>query len=90
MGKTMPQTVPKAAKGDTAPGYSAKRLGTIKFSTVEIPVRRSSARARGMAVCIRRLRIGKRGAVCGFSRSRSITRLLRVRQAPMPLPRITA
>ena len=52
MGNTIPQTIPKAAKGETVPGYKARRLGTIRFSVVEIPDLKMSDAPSGTALAL--------------------------------------
>ena len=88
-GKTIPLTMPKAARGLEVSAWSASRFGTIKFSTVLIPVLQSSAMARGSPACSRRLRTGIRAPTAARSRSRRIIKHTRVRQAPRELPRMT-
>ena len=85
----MPLTIPKAASGSSTSVHRASRLGTIRFSTVLIPVRRLSARARGTAVSFSRWATGIRGPVGGRSSSRRIIRHSSVRQPPSALPSTT-
>ncbi len=84
-GNTMPVSIPKAASGSATPS----RLGTMRFSAVDRPLFRSSARAKGTAVSRSRLVTGIRGPFGAFSRSRRIQSNVSVRAAPTPLPKIT-
>ena len=88
-GKTMPVMIPKEARGLEIPGNKAMRLGTIRFSAVVIPDLRSSAKARGSAVCIKRFPTGIRLPVCCRSRIRRYTSVTNVTLAPKLLPRTT-
>ena len=88
-GKTMPLKHPKAASGSSTSAFSASRFGTIRFSVVLMPDFSTSARARGTAACIRRLRTGIFAPVPMRSRSRRITRHPSVRHPPRQLPRMT-
>ena len=88
-GNTMPLKVPKAARGLATDVLRDRRLGTIRFSTVTMPVRRSSAAASGSAVPQISRTTGIRGPLGGCSLSRRITRQVRVRTAPRLLPSTT-
>ena len=85
IGNTIPQTMPKAARGDAVPGYKASRLGTIRFSVVLMPAFRSSASANGTAVPRSRDRMGILSPGAGYLLRKNI-RLVNVSTAPQPLP----
>jgi hypothetical protein len=57
-GKTIPLIIPKAASGLGVVRFNASLWGTIRFSTVLMPVRKSSAIARGSAVLHSRFAMG--------------------------------
>ena len=61
----------------------------MRFSVVEIPAFRSSASASGTAVCSKGLQKLSRLPVTGRSFSRKSTSATKVKQQPMPLPKIT-
>ena len=86
---TIPLTMPKAARGLSMREFSARRLGTIRFSVVLMPDFSTSAMARGTAACNKRLLTGIFAP--GFPRSarRSNIRQHSVRQAPKHPPMTT-
>ena len=88
-GNTMPLTMPKAASGSAIPAQSASRLGTMRFSTVVMPVRRSSATARGRAVSNSARRMGIFFPQAGLSASRRTTSAVSVKMLPNALPSTT-
>ena len=85
----MPLTMPKLARGLAIAGFSARRFGTIRFSVVLIPERRTSAIASGAAACTSRPPMGKASPIPARSRIRRKIRQPNVRQPPRLLPRIT-
>ena len=86
----MPQTIPKAAKGDRAPVYRASRLGTMRFSVVEMPAFTSSASAKGSAMANRRFCSWIGGPMGACYLCRNDIKQTRVKQALTPLPKIMA
>ena len=83
------ETLGNTAKGAVSPGKRPNLFGTIRFSVVEIPAFILSAMPRGTAVCQSFLPVLIRFLLWVEWLCFRISRTVRVKHAPNPLPRIT-